>query len=46
MDECCHVEGKFFYAESELAREEKFEKLHNSKTSDLHMNDYKLVDIV
>ena len=26
-DKCCHVGGKFFYVESELATEEKFVKL-------------------
>jgi hypothetical protein len=45
MDECCHVGGKFFYAESELATEEKYEKLRNSRTSNLDMNDYRLSDI-
>ena len=28
-DECCHIGGKFFYAESELAMEEKCMKLRN-----------------
>ena len=28
-DECCHVGGKFFYADSELAMEEKYMKLRN-----------------
>jgi len=45
MDECCYVEGKFFNAESELATEEKYEKLRNWRTSDLDMNDYRLPDI-
>jgi len=30
---------------SELAREEKFEKLRNWRTSGLDMNDYRLPDI-
>jgi hypothetical protein len=45
MDECCEVGGKFFYAESNLGMEEKYEKLRNWRTSDLDMNDYKLPDI-
>jgi hypothetical protein len=36
--------GRFFYAESELATEEKFVKLRNWR-SNLDMNDYKLLDI-
>ena len=43
-DECCHVDGKFFYAESELAMEEKYVKLRNWRT-DLDLNDYKLLDL-
>ena len=43
-DQCCHVDGQFFYTGSELARE-KFEKLRNWRTSSLDMNDYKLSDI-
>ena len=42
-DECCHIDGKFFYAESELAMEEKYMKLCNWRT-DLDLNDYKLLD--
>jgi len=44
-DECCHVGGKFFYTESELATKEKYVKLRNWRT-DLDMNDYKLPDIL
>ena len=44
-DECCHFGGKFFYAESELAMEEKFMKLRNWR-ADLDMNDYKLADLL
>lgn len=44
-DECCHVEGTFFYAESELAMEDKFVKLRNWRT-DLDMCDYKLPDLL
>jgi len=44
-DDCCHVGGKFFYAESELATEDKFVKLRNWR-SDLDMNDYKLPDLL
>ena len=43
-DECCHIDGKFFYAESELAMEEKYVKLRNWRT-DLDLNDYKLLDL-
>ena len=43
-NECCHVGGKFFYAESELATEEKYVKVRNWRT-DLDMNDYKLSDL-
>ena len=43
-DECCHVEGKFFYDKSELATEEKYMNLHNWRT-DLDINDYKLPDL-
>ena len=43
-DECCHVEGKFFYDESDLATEAKYAKLRNWRT-DLDMNDYKLPDL-
>ena len=43
-DECCHIDGKFFYAESELAMEEKYVKLRNWRT-DLNLNDYKLLDL-
>ena len=43
-DECCHVGGKFFYAESELATEEKYVKLRSWRI-DLDMNNYKLPDI-
>jgi hypothetical protein len=28
-DKCCHVGGSFFYAESDLGMEEKYEKLRN-----------------
>jgi hypothetical protein len=44
-DECCHVGGSFFYTESDLGMEEKYEKLCNWRTSVLDMNDYKLSDI-
>ena len=44
-DECCHVGGKFFYTESELATKEKYVKIRNWRT-DLDMNDYKLPDIL
>ena len=44
-NECCHVGGKFFHDESELAMEEKYVKLHNWRTN-LDMNDYKLPDIL
>ena len=44
-DECCHVDGKFFNAESELAMDDKLVKLHNWRT-DLNMNDYKLPDLL
>jgi len=44
-NECCHVGGKFFYTESELATKEKYVKLRNWRT-DLDMNDYKLPDIL
>jgi hypothetical protein len=44
-DEYCEVGGKFFNTESELGREEKFEKLRNWRTSDIDMNNYKLSDI-
>ena len=43
-NECCHVGGKFFYAESEIATEENYVKLRNWRT-DLDMNDYKLPDL-
>jgi len=43
-NECCHVGGKFFYVESELAMEEKFVKVCNWRTN-LDMNDYKLSDL-
>ena len=43
-NECCHVGGKFFYAESEIATEEKYVKVCNWRT-DLDMNDYKLSDL-
>ena len=43
--QCCHVDGQFFYTKSELAREDKFEKLRNWRTSGLDMNDYRLLDI-
>ena len=43
-NECCHVDGKFFYAKSELVMEEKYVKLRNWRT-DLDMNDYKLPDL-
>ena len=43
-DECCYVDGKFFNAESELATEEKYVKLHNWRI-DLDMNNYKLPDL-
>ena len=43
-DECRHVEGKFFYDESDLATEAKYAKLRNWRT-DLDMNDYKLPDL-
>ena len=36
--------GDFFYAESELAMEDKFAKLRNWGT-DLDMNDYKLQEL-
>ena len=42
-DQCCHVDGQ--YTGSELAREEKFEKLRNWRTNGLVMNDYMLPDI-
>jgi hypothetical protein len=44
-DECCHVGGNFFYAESELGMAEKYQRLHNWRTSELDMKDYKLLDI-
>jgi hypothetical protein len=44
-DQCCHVDGQFFYIGSELATEERFEKLLNWRTSGLDMNDYRLPDI-
>ena len=44
-DQCCHVDGRFFYIGSELATEERFEKLRNWRTSGLDMNDYRLPDI-
>ena len=44
-DQCCHVDGQFFYIGSELATEERFEKLRNWRTSGLDMNDYRLPDI-
>ena len=43
-DECCHVEGKFFYDKSELATKEKYTNLRNWRT-DLDINDYKLPDL-
>jgi hypothetical protein len=44
-NECCEVGRKFFYAESNLGMEEKYEKLHKWRTIDLDMSDYKLPDI-
>ena len=44
-NECCHIEEKFFNAESELAMDDKLVKLHNWRT-DLNMNDYKLSDLL
>jgi len=44
-DECCHIGGKFFYAESELAMEEKYVKLRNWRI-DLDMNNNKLPNIL
>ena len=44
-NECCHIEEKFFNAESELAMDDKLVKLHNWRT-DLNMNDYKLPDLL
>ena len=44
-DECCHVRGTYFYAESELATDDKFMKLRNWR-ADLDMNDYKLADLL
>ena len=44
-DECCHVDGKFFNAESELATKEKYMKLRNWRT-DLDMNNYKLPELL
>ena len=43
--ECCHIEGKLFNDESELATDDKFMKLRNWRT-DLNMNDYKLSDLL
>ena len=43
-DECCHVRGTCFYAESELATDDKFVKLHNGRTQ-LNMKDYKLPEL-
>jgi hypothetical protein len=45
-DECCLVGGNFFYSESELMMEEKYEKLRNWRNSGLDMNDYRLLDIL
>ena len=44
-DGCCHIGGKFFYAESELAMEEKYVKLRNWRI-DLDMNNNKLPNIL
>jgi hypothetical protein len=44
-DECGEVGGKFFYLGSEYARDPKFERLRNWRTSDIDMKDYVLLDI-
>ena len=43
-DECCHVRGTCFYAERELATDDKFLKLRNWRTQ-LNMKDYKLPEL-
>ena len=43
-DACCQVEGTCFYAESELATDDKFVKLRNWRTQ-LNMKDCKLPEL-
>ena len=43
-DKCCHVGGTCFYAESELATDDKFVKLRSQRTQ-LNMKDYKLLEL-
>ena len=43
-DACCQVEGTCFYAESELATDDKFVKLLNWRTQ-LNMKDCKLPEL-
>ena len=43
-DDCVHIGGTFFNTNSELAMEEKYERLRNWRTM-LDMTDYKLSDV-
>ena len=45
LDQCCDVNGDFFYLLSKLGTNPKFEKLRQWRSGDINMIDYKLPEL-